>query len=363
MTPMKHRLLAIFSFILLIGLFFGSKFVIDSKKEISTQIIAAVTGTTASLDTSSSTSNPSPQEPILSPLPQKLSPAPTPSIFEPQPKYIKLLFLGDIMLGRYVRTLMDKNRDPNYAFAKAHPATGPGANFLGTYFDRVIANLEGPIVPKPNYAQTGTNFGFAPDTAQILKNNGIDIVSLANNHTLDQKQNGLSSTLDYLQQAKLKHFGHPILPIESDTLYETINGKKFAFLGFHDATHKLDEQAAAKLIQKISPTVDYTIIYIHWGPEYQKTPSKRQQQLAHLFIDSGASLTIGHHPHIPQTIETYNGVPIVYSLGNFIFDQYWSDMTQHGLTIEAVFSTDPLDPTIQIFEHPIDLYKSQPVWK
>lgn len=350
---MKNRILAIISILIVSGLFLGSRFVLDAKKDISEKIMISIAGTSIAQDVKKE--NPT-LVPIPTPHPQVAVPAPT-------SKYIKLLFLGDVMLGRYVRTLMDKNHNPNYAFAKAHTTTGPGANFLDGYFDRVIANLEGPIVPNPNYAQTGMNFGFAPDTAQIIKNNGIDIVSVANNHTLDQGQKGFISNLNYLRQAGVKYFGHPMLPIESDTLYETINGKKFAFIGLHDATHRLDEQAAAKLIQKISPTVDYTVIVIHWGIEYQKKPSQRQQQLAHLFIDSGASLIIGHHPHIPQTIETYNGVPIVYSLGNFIFDQYWSDATQRALTVEAVFSTDPTNSAIQIFEHPIDLYKSQAVWK
>lgn len=357
---MKNRILVIISLLIVTGLFFGSRLAIDAKKEISEKVLTSITGSSIAHDFKD-------DNPILTPIPQqKVTPQQPVSIvstFETQPKYIKMLFLGDIMLGRYVKTLMDKNHNPDYAFAKAHATEGHGANFLNGYFDRVVANLEGPIVVKPNYAQTGTNFGFAPDTAQIIKNNGIDIVSIANNHTLDQGQKGFASTLDFLQQASVKYFGHPVLPIEADTLYETIHGKKFAFIGFHDATRHLDDQAAAKLIQKISPTVDYTVVVIHWGIEYQKNPSKRQQQLAHLFVDSGASLIIGHHPHIPETTEIYNGVPIVYSLGNFIFDQYWSDATQHGLTVEAVFSTDPTDRAIQLFEHPIDLYKSQPVWK
>lgn len=276
---------------------------------------------------------------------------------------IKLLFLGDIMLGRYVRTLMEKAHDLNYPFAKTHATTGPGANFLSGYFDSVIANLEGPVVQIPNRSQTGMSFGFAPDTAEIIKRNGIDTVTIANNHMLDQGDKGLVSTRHYLEEAGVKFFGHPILPTEQDVLIETIKGKKFGFIGFHDATRRLDDVAARTLIAKIAPQVDYTIVEIHWGIEYQKTPSKRQQTLAHAFIDAGASLIIGHHPHIPQTIETYKNAPIVYSLGNFIFDQYWSEQTQKGMTIEADFSTDPTDKSIHIIEHPIDLHHSQPSWE
>jgi len=350
---MKNRILVVLSALIVTSLFLGSRLAIDAKKEISEKILTSITGSSVAQDFKKEAPS---MMPISTNKPQLVT-------LEPSSPYIKFLFLGDVMLGRYVRTLMDKKHDPNYAFAKAHATSGPGANFLNGYFDRVIANLEGPIVPNPNYAQTGMNFGFAPDTAKIIKDNGIDIVSVANNHALDQGQKGFNSTLDYLRQAGMKYFGHPVLPIETDTLYETVNGKKFAFIGLHDATHRLDEQAAARLIQKVSPTVDYTIIVIHWGIEYQKKPSLRQQQLARIFIESGASLIVGHHPHIPQTIEYYNDVPIVYSLGNFIFDQYWSDATQHGSTIEAVFSSDPHNDSIQLFEHPVDLYHSQPVWK
>lgn len=297
---------------------------------------------------STSTSNPAPQAITLA---------------SADDNHIKLLFLGDMMLGRYVRTLMEKTKNLNYPFLLARTTEGPGAHFLSGYFDNVIANLEGPILDIPNRSQTGMSFGFAPDTAQIVKRNGIDIVTIANNHTLDQGEKGLISTKKYLQEAALDFFGHPILPTESDVLIKTIKGKKFAFIGFHDAVRRLDVPAAIALIEKISPQVDYTIIVIHWGVEYKKTPTVRQQELAHKFIDSGADLIIGHHPHIVETSEIYKGVPIYYSLGNFIFDQYFSTETQKGLGVEAVFSTEPNNSTIKIFEHPYDIIRSQPQWK
>lgn len=343
---LKNRILTIISIVCTIIFIVGSSYILyfrNSSEKSETRLVAIQT-----LQNITSRITASFDNPVLAPIPDN---------------QIKLLFLGDIMLGRYVRTLMEKNHDLNYAFAKAHPTTGPGANFLTSAFDRVIANLEGPIIPIPNRSQTGMSFGFAPDTAKIVKDNGINIVTIANNHTLDQRKEGLISTKKYLTEAGLPFFGDPILPTEADTHYETIKGKKFAFIGFHDATHHLDDAAAAKLIQKIAPTVDYTIVAIHWGIEYQTKPSSRQQQLAHLFVDSGASLIIGHHPHVPQTIETYKNAPIVYSLGNFIFDQYWSKPTQKAMTIEADFSSNPSDHTIRLVEHPIDLHRSQPSWE
>lgn len=339
---MNKKILLLSSLLMVAGIFIGSVKVWSSVNTV----VA-----TSSLSAPSLSVVPADLEPTLTPIPRKAS------------ENIKMLFLGDIMLGRYVRTLMEKNGDLNYPFLKAKTTTGPGANFLNGYFNRVIANLEGPILPVPNRAQTGMSFGFAPDTAKIVKQNGIDIVSIANNHTLDQGERGFTSTEKYLKEGGLAFFGHPILPTEQDVLIETIHGKKFAFIGFHDAVHRLDDVAARALIAKIDSQVDYAIVVIHWGIEYKKTNSPRQQQLAHAFIDAGADLIIGHHPHVVQNREIYKGVPIVYSLGNFIFDQFWSAETQRGMAIEAVFSTDPQDRSIQLFEHPYDLPKSQPTWR
>lgn len=350
---MNKKILLVSSFLLIAGCFLVSFFVMSAKTSRPAMASLIIPPDTIS----------TPPSNILDPNPKLVTISVPDSQASTDPSNITMLFLGDIMLGRYVRTLMEKSGDLNYPFLKAKTTTGPGANFLNGYFDRVIANLEGPIVPVPNRAQTGTNFGFAPDTGKILKQNGIDLVSLGNNHTLDQGQKGYDSTKKYLNEAQLPFFGHPILPTEADTHIETIKGKTFAFVGFHDATRRLDDNGARALLQKIDPQVDYMIVFIHWGPEYQKNPSARQVQLAHLFIDHGADLVIGHHPHIPQTREQYKGVEIVYSLGNFIFDQYWSDMTQHGLTIEAIFSTDRANKAVQLVEHPVDLPKSQPRWK
>lgn len=295
-------------------------------------------------------------------------PSPLNHVSRPE-RPVSMLFLGDIMLGRYVRTLMEKNKNLDYPFEKLTP-------FLQTHaFDAVIANLEGPIIDKPVRSQTGMTFGFAPDTAQILKRNGIDIVTIANNHTLDQGKKGLESTKRYLDAAGVLHFGHPIMPDNADVLIQqypldpadTTASRPLtvAFIGFHDATRKLDLPAAINLIKETDPTVDAVVVVIHWGIEYQQKPSKRQQELAHAFIDAGADLVIGHHPHIVQTDETYRGVPIIYSLGNLIFDQYFRADTQEGLAIEVQWRrktalAEGFTPTI--IKHPYKLPKSQPIF-
>lgn len=269
---------------------------------------------------------------------------------EPRQQPVKMLFFGDMMMGRFVRTLMQKN-GLDYSFQKINHAENP---------DLVIANLEGPIVSNPIYSQTGMTFGFAADTAQILKRNGIDIVGIANNHSLDRGQKGFEETKKYLSEAGIEYFGNPILPNESEVLVKTINKQKFAFIGLHDATRRLDEKAAAELTRKFDSRADKVIVFIHWGPEYKTFASKRQQDIAHILVDAGADLIIGHHPHVAQNREDYKNVAIYYSLGNYIFDQYWSDRTQHGLAVEVEWPAEgTMTPPI-FTEKKFSLYKSVP---
>lgn len=254
------------------------------------------------------------------------------------------------MLGRYVRTLIDRH-GADHIFQKFRP------HFTDHPYDMVVANLEGPIVINPVYHQSGTTFGFPQDTAKIIQQNHITAVSLANNHILDRSEKGREETKKFLTEAGVEFFDN------NNILIKKINGQSFAFIGFHDATKRLDEHAAARLIKKYAADADRVIVSIHWGEEYKKTPNIRQKNLAHLFIDSGADLIIGHHPHVPQTRENYKGAEIFYSLGNFIFDQYWSDATQRGLAV-AVEWPSSLSPPIlsppSFIELPLTLYKSIP---
>lgn len=340
---------------LVAGLFTMPFVVMHQKSEVAKRIVTSVQNALQN-SVQKNTYEQNKMPPVFYP-PAPRNPSPLPqSSFRENKKYIKILFLGDVMLGRYVRTLMERN-GLNYPFEKIRE----GNTYFSGFFDKVVANLEGPIVPVPNRAQTGTNFGFAPDTADILKQNGITTVTIANNHTLDQGQKGLESTKKYLDTSGIEHFGHPILPGEEDVLYEKIQGKNFAFIGFHDATHKLEEEKAIALVKEVRARVDVVVIIVHWGIEYQHAPSKRQLELSHALVDAGADLIIGHHPHVVQTREEYKGVQIIYSLGNFIFDQYWSKDTQKGLAIEAVWTQDSPHP--KIYEHPLSLPNSQPIWK
>jgi poly-gamma-glutamate synthesis protein (capsule biosynthesis protein) len=135
-----------------------------------------------------------------------------------------------------------------------------------------------------------------------------------------------------------------------------VGGKKVAFIGFDDTIFKIEDSVARELISEYDAIADYVIISIHWGAEYKHTPLERKVRLAHLFVDSGADLVIGHHPHVVQTMEVYNGVPVFYSLGNFIFDQYWSGDTQEGMGIGVELDGDDY----VVYLYPYALPRSQP---
>lgn len=259
---------------------------------------------------------------------------------------ITILAFGDVMLGRHVRTLMDIN-GMDYPFRNIGDLKGA---------DFVHANLEGPI--KEQYVRTGKaiEFRFKPDIVWPLKDSGINIVSIANNHALDQGWTGREDTKKHLNIAGVRYFGHPKNEIEDNAYITEVAGKKFAFVGFDDVVYKIDGDKARELISRLDKEVDYVIVSVHWGVEYVHTPTERKVNFAHDWIDNGADLIIGHHPHVVQTMEIYKGVPVFYSLGNFVFDQYWSSDTQEGLA----FGIEINDDGYEISLYPYNLPNSQP---
>lgn len=262
---------------------------------------------------------------------------------------VTLLGFGDVMLDRAVRSLMDKN-GLNYPFEKIASDIG------GT--DYVFANFEGPIKEIPVATSKSISFRFKPDVVQVIKDAGITIVSIANNHALDQGWGGREDTKKFLQAGGISYFGHPKNEHDDNVLISNISGSRVAFLGYDDTIFKIDADAAAAYIEQLKAENDYVIISVHWGVEYVHTPTKRKIELAHRFVDAGADLVIGHHPHVVQTMEIYNGVPIFYSLGNFVFDQYFSTDTQEGLAIGAVLEEDQ---TV-IYLYPYAIPNSQPTF-
>lgn len=232
---------------------------------------------------------------------------------------------GDVMLDRLVRTTLDQKGD-RWPYAKIE-------RFISGS-DITMANLETPLTTFKSVAKPGgvLTFTSEPRHATTLYDLGITLVSLANNHTHNFGEAGLKQTHKYLSEAGVSYFGDPLnRPVIA---IRDVRGAKIGFVGFHQFTADNGAPAIAKVIRDLRPKVDYLVVMPHWGVEYQEHgwhPS--QEFLAHAMVDAGADVVIGAHPHVVQPIEVYKGKVIFYSLGNFIFDQLFSEPTKTGLTV------------------------------
>lgn len=255
---------------------------------------------------------------------------------------ISILLTGDIMLDRYIATLRDRalaDQDSSndlFPFTHMPEVIQAVKDQLGTTeLDLVLGNLEGPITDS-NYKNNGTAmvFNFKPSVVELLKTVGFTTFNMANNHTLDMGKTGPQQTHDYLAAAEIEAFGHPDTPNGDYSFisYE-FNGIKLGFLGLNDAVIDLDTPAALEKIKEVDGQVDVLIIAVHWGTEYLTEAPDFIVEMGHQFVDAGADFIWGTHPHVVQNHELYNGKWIYYSLGNFVFDQYWSAATQEGLVL------------------------------
>jgi len=264
---------------------------------------------------------------------------------------VHFVFFGDVMLGRYVYVLMDK-------FGLDYPFKKMDWSYLAVN-DGLIANLEGPVTNKAVKTSTGMNFGFFPKVVPVLKKYSFDMVSQANNHTFDKGDKAFEDSFEFLRKGGILPFGNPNSISDDFTLYRIVNGVKFAFIGFEEVNTKIDDTQAVEVIKKAKDKGYNVIVVPHFGIEYKHKPNKRQVELAHKFIDAGAIMVIGHHPHVVSTFENYNGHPIFYSLGNAIFDQYWSSDTQVGLSVGVSIMPNDDKTNIEVYLIPIKLPKSQ----
>ena len=238
--------------------------------------------------------------------------------------------MGDAMLHRDVQ---------EHFYKTPNDFNLPQVNEILNNYDLKFLNLENPVgingTPHPIQLPRVT-FCSHPDTLQILKNLKIDTVSLANNHMLDYGETALAETLQNLDKENIKHVGAGRNYNEANQpLLMEVNGIKLAFLAYvfiySASTDWARENRAGTSdfhIKKILPRIrelksnGYLVfVSMHWGDENSFYPIPYQCKQARQMIDTGASLIIGHGPHYPQGIEDYKDGRIIYSLGNFIFDE------------------------------------------
>jgi len=244
-------------------------------------------------------------------------------------KYPKVLNFGDVMFDRGVRNIIENRKRDPFEYLKKDLET------INKY-DVVIANLEGPIVEMDRALcqQKIYSFQFASDTPSRLKSVGINMVNIANNHSYDCLSAGFISTKKYLDEAGIAYIGdRDILNI---FVVKEIDGKKLAFIGIDETLEPARVKEFYPLIKKLKSENDYVVVNIHWGTEYLLTASEAQRNIAYNLIDNGADVIFGHHPHVVEPVEIYNGKAVFYSLGNFVFDQTGLEETR-GLGVGVEF--------------------------
>lgn len=264
---------------------------------------------------------------------------------------------GDIMLSRNVAAAIQKSNDVDLPFRNI-------ADILKST-DFNFANLESPVAPFAKNQIIGGHsllFGAPAGYIKGLADFNFKILNLANNHALDQGLLGIKATRSALDNLNIKYEG------AGDNLDQAwqpaiveANGIKIGFIGASYASvndsGKTTNNYVARIgdlenlkssIQNLKSKSDFIVVTMHAGTEYTKTPNAAQTAFAHAAIDDGADMIIGSHPHWVQTIEEYNDKYIFYSLGNFIFDQDWSQETKEGLTLKITLSksggTNPQAP-------------------
>lgn len=253
-------------------------------------------------------------------------------------KPIILIFGGDVMLSRQVNDRMRRYQDYTWPFLKIAP--------LFQAADLAIINLESPFTISNDYFVPTGSFSFKADPQAIigLTTAGIDLTVLANNHIMNQGRAGLTTTKELTEANNIKTIGAGINEIEAhQPAIFTINNKKFGFLAYaypedysvatsdRPGIANLDQEKMIIDITDLRNKVDVVIVNMHSGVEYTYQPNQQQISFARKAVEAGADLVVGHHPHWPQSWELYQNKPIIYSLGNLVFDQMWSKETTIGL--------------------------------
>jgi len=221
--------------------------------------------------------------------------------------------------------------------------------------DIAFGNLECSLSTRGQpVANKRYRFRGRPANALALRNAGFDIVSLANNHTLDFGREGLADTLRHVRAAGVRTVGAGPTPEEAPALEVlSVRGLRVGFLAFlgmfppilqpvRGAPHvaMAYPSTVRDTVREAAKRCDVLVVSLHAGREYSFRRSARQQQIARAAVDAGAHLVIGHHPHVVQDTEVYRGTPIVYSLGNFVFDPSPRFLRDGGRRWSAMLEAD-----------------------
>ena len=277
---------------------------------------------------------------------------------------ISFMAVGDVMLDRGVANRIKLNGQ-DYPYEKIRKILSNS--------DYAMCNFESPSADDSVGHQMNKPYSFNTNHLYVksLGESGFNLANLANNHSIDRGKAGLTETVNNLEQNNIVTIGagnnqneafHPAI-LEKDGITIAV----FGYLGFmpEDITYSETEPFAAygnfdkfcENIKRYKEKVNFAIVTFHWGKEDNQYPNSKQSEMAHKAIEAGADLVIGHHPHVLQSIEIYNNKIILYSLGNFIFDNNTGKRSE-----SAIFSCDFNKNAITNYKLiPVRIENSRPV--
>jgi len=281
-------------------------------------------------------------------------------IISPEKKTISVVLVGDIMLNRGVEYMMktEGNGDFRFPFSKIAKDLKKA--------DILFGNLEGPISDKGTKVGSIYSFRAEPEAIEGLTFAGFNLISLANNHAFDYGREALEDCLAKLSKAGIDYVGAGFNEGEAyggrTPVIKEIEGTKIGFLAYTNlgpeswkASEKnsgiawiseKDFEKIKKDIENAKSQADILIVSLHAGEEYAAEPTQFQIEFSKAAIDAGADLVIGHHPHVVQKSEKYKDKWIFYSLGNFVFDQSFSQETMRGKILEILIKDGKINELI-----------------
>ncbi len=283
-----------------------------------------------------------------------------------------IAFVGDIMLGRGVRSFVD-HEGIDRLFSGVASVVGSRA---------IVANLECPLTDRSGVSQDGPpRFAAAPRYASALFDAGLRAVNLANNHILDSGFGGLEDTITALREAGIQRAGAG--SNRKEALRPVVLGvgtKRVAIIGLsyrpvageqNPGVASVYDERILELIRASRSHVDFLVVMAHTGIEFLSYPLPRDQTAYRSFIEAGADLVVGGHPHCVQVMEEYQGKNIYYSLGDLLFDHHddevWNAFWKEGTNCDRyiqkgdrkepqtslIVTVDFEEDGVQVRHHPV----------
>ena len=253
-----------------------------------------------------------------------------------EPFSITVSMVGDCTLGTDINfdqstsfdAFYQMKNDPGYFFQNVKD--------IFTADDLTVANMEGTLTTSNDRQQKTFAFKGNPSYTEILTQGGVEATNLANNHSHDYGDQSYEDTIQYLEAAGITTFGY------DRTAVMDVKGIKVGLIGIYELKDGLGrQQQVIDTIQEVKDQgAQVIIVSFHWGTEKSNIPDDIQKTLAHLAIDQGADLVVGHHPHVLQGIEKYQGKNIVYSLGNFCFGGNKNPSDKDTMIFQQTFTVE-----------------------